>query len=279
MKVGVTGAGGFTGRYLMAALAARGHQPVPMSADLTDPGAVTASVEATGPEAVVHLAGCAFVGSDDFSGFYAVNQVGTFNLLAALACSRPGIAVLLASSAQVYGEQADGLVLEIAPLQPSNHYALSKMAMELGSAFWGEQLRLTIVRPFNYTGVDQQLRYVVPKLVDRFKRREPSVKLGNVDVERDFGDVRSVVDAYCRLIEQGASTTLNVSTGVVTSIRTVLAMLTDLTGHEVAVEVDPRLIRDADVRTLGGNNDQLRRAVPDWRPHELRDTLAWMLAS
>lgn len=279
MKVGVTGADGFTGRYLLAELARRGYEPVAMSANLTDAVAVAAEVASIRADAVIHLAGRAFVAAADYAGFYAVNQVGTFNLLTALAAHTPGIAVLLPSSAQVYGDQATGLVRETAPLRPSNHYALSKTAMEMGCKFWAEQLRITVVRPFNYTGVGQQTRYLIPKLVKCFQRRESVAVLGNIDVQRDFGDVRSVVEAYCDLIERNPAGPLNVSTGVVTSVREVLATLSAMTGHIIEVQVDPSLIRRADVRCLGGDNSLLLRTLPNWYARSLEETLAWLLAN
>jgi nucleoside-diphosphate-sugar epimerase len=278
MRIALTGAGGFTGRYLAEALRARGHQVAKIAADITNAQALREELRDAAPDAAVHLAAIAFVNSDDFEGFYQVNQVGTFNLLAALADLAPGAAVLLASSAQVYGPQASGLLDESAPLNPANHYGLSKAAMELGARFWEDKLRILVVRPFNYTGIGQEPRYLIPKIVDHFRRRAPSIELGNIDVKRDFGDVRSVVDAYCGLLEVDAKPALfNVSTQALHSVREIVAIAGNLTGHRIEVSINPAFVRADDVPVLGGDNSRLRAALPLWRAYPIEETLRWML--
>lgn len=278
MRVAVTGADGFTGRYLMPELERRGHEAVVLAADVTDAAALTDAVADAAPDAVVHLAALAFVHSDDYAGFYAVNQVGSFYLLDAVAEARPGARVILASTAQVYGAQAAGLLDEDRSVLPANHYALSKAAMEAGSRFWADRLVVTVVRPFNYTGVGQEARYLVPKIVDHFRGRADAIELGNLDVRRDFGDVRSVADAYAGLLEADAPpAVVNVGTGALESVRGIVDRLTALTGHRMDVRVNPAFVRADDVPELGGNVGRLRAALPGWRARSLDDTLEWML--
>lgn len=277
MRIAVTGARGFTGRYVLDRLCAQGDEPVALAADVRDAAALRTEVRAIRPDAAIHLAARAFVQSDDVDGFYAVNQLGSFAVLDALAAAAPGIPVLLASSAQVYGAQATGLIDEAAPMQPANHYALSKAAMELGARLWADRLAVTIARPFNYTGVGQEDRYLIAKVVAHVRRREPVIELGNIDVARDFGDVRSVADAYAGLIRRGAPGTFNIATGRVTTVRQVIDLLAELTGHRPEVRVNPAFVRAQDVPVLGGRNDALRAALPEWTPIALTDTLAWML--
>lgn len=278
MRVAVTGAAGFTGRYLLPELARRGHETHALEADVADRAALEAEIAAARPDAVIHLAALAFVAAEDFGGFYAVNQVGSFNLLDALAARAPGARVILASTAQVYGAQASGLLDEDRPMLPANHYALSKAAMETGSRFWADRLRIGIVRPFNYTGVGQELRYLVPKIVDHFRRRAPAIELGNIDVRRDFGDVRAVAEAYGGLLEADVLPAVcNISTGTMESVRDMVAKLEAMTGHRIEVRINPAFVRADDVPTLGGCNDRLRAAAPGWRPRPIDETLDWML--
>ncbi len=278
MRVAVTGADGFTGRYLLPELARRGHEPVPLAADVTALPALADAVAAGAPDAVVHLAARAFVADNDYAGFYAVNQVGTFHLLDAVARTAPGARVILASTAQVYGAQAAGLLAEDRPVLPANHYALSKAAMETGSRFWADRLRITVARPFNYTGVGQETRYLLPKIVDHFRRRAPAIELGNLDVRRDFGDVRAVADAYAGLLDADEPpAVVNVATGALESVRGIVARMEALTGHHMAVRVNPAFVRADDVPELGGDVGRLRAALPGWRPRPLEETLEWML--
>ena len=278
MRVLVTGATGFTGRHLINVLHARGDEPFALLADLRDAGGVAAEIASLRPNAVIRLAAMAFVATSDFDPFYAINQVGSFHLLDALARHVPGIPVLLASSAQVYFSGSSGLLDEQAETKPSNHYGLSKFAMELGADFWRDKLRLIIARPFNYTGVGQDKKYLIPKIVDHFVRGEASIELGNIDVRRDFGDVRSVSHAYVELINTpDARGTFNVSTGMLTSVREIVAMLADITDNAISISINPDFVRPNDIAVLGGDNTKLRTALPDWTPIPLAATLRWML--
>lgn len=280
MRVLVTGAHGFTGRYVTSELVRRGHEALALEADLLDGDALRREAEAVRPDATIHLAARAFVASDDYGAFYGVNQVGTFNLLNALAQAATGSRVLLASSAQVYGSTASGLLTEEQPLHPGNHYALSKAFMEQGASLWGDRLHLVVTRPFNYTGRGQEERYLVPKIVAHFRRRDPVIELGNLHVLRDFGDVRAVADAYAGLIEaiDLPAGTYNVASGALTSIAEIVGHLSDVTGHLIDVRVNPAFVRANDVAELGGDAGRLRAALPGWAPRPLSDTLDWMLA-
>ena len=210
----VTGASGFTGRYMVEELSAAGYDVVGLasdapddtvnyiSADLTDHAQLIEVITSLQPDLVVHLAAIAFVGHGDASAFYNVNLIGTQNLLEALcACEKKPEAVLLASSANVYGNQSSGILSETALPNPANDYAVSKTAMEYMARLWMDKLPIVIARPFNYTGIGQDEKFLLPKIVSHFRRKAPVIELGNLDVSRDFSDVRSVVNAYLKLLE------------------------------------------------------------------------------
>lgn len=277
MRVAITGANGFTGRFVVAALAEAGVDTVALRADLTDAAAVFEEVSRVAFDRVVHLAGAAFVGGSDWHVFYAVNQLGTFNLLDAVARAAPGTRCVIASSAQVYGAGASGLIGEHLPTRPSNHYAVSKRAMELGAELWRDRLELVITRPFNYTGVGQHVQYLIPKIVDHFRRALPIIELGNTWVKRDFGDVRSVAQAYAGLVLTDAPPALvNIATGSTWSIDDIITQLSIISGHVIKTKVNEAFIRSGDVPILGGNAAHLRAALPHWQPYSLEDTLEWM---
>lgn len=278
MRIGITGAAGFTGAYVVSALVDAGHDVVSIEADLRDAVAVDREVAAVLPDAVIHLAGSAFVAASDLDQFYAVNQLGSFHLLQALALHRPGCRVLLASSAQVYGDAASGQVGEDHATRPGNHYALSKLAMEIGARFWEDRLSLIVARPFNYTGRDQQDRYLIPKIARHFRERQQVIELGNIDVERDFGDVRAVARAYVGLIQSAdGQSVVNIATGRPHSVRDVIAIAERLTGHRMEIRVNPDFVRQNDVPSLVGCNRRLRALLPEWQPIPFEDTMAWML--
>ncbi len=280
MRVLVTGADGFTGTYLVAELQSRGHEVVAFASDITDAAAVDAEVARVRPERVIHLAAIAFVGTDAVDPFYQVNQLGTYHLLDAVARHAPHAHVLIASSANIYGNTTGGYLDESTPPNPANHYAVSKWAMELGARMWADRLHITIARPFNYTGVGQEEQYLIPKIVAHFRRREPVITLGNIDVSRDFGDVRSVVTAYCGLsLAPPAAQVVNVCTGRVWNIRQIIAIASRITGHDIEIATNPAFMRANEVEILAGDASLLHSLLPDWQPKSLEDTLEWMLAA
>ena len=293
-RVLVTGLHGFTGRYLQPALEQRGWQvwglgaqpaatvdPRYLQVDLHDSAALARAIAQIQPNAVVHLAAIAFVGHGDADAFYHVNLLGARHLLVALAAlPQPPARVILASSANVYGNQTEGMLDESTVPRPANDYAVSKLAMEHMARLWNAHLPITIVRPFNYTGVGQSTDFLLPKIVAHFQRRAATIQLGNLDVWRDFSDVRAVSNAYARLLDAPAAvgTTVNVCSGHSHSLRQVIAMAEQITGHTLQVQNNPAFVRANEVKTLVGNPAHLRALIgADWTNPGLQDTLRWML--
>ncbi|MBF8780873.1 GDP-mannose 4,6-dehydratase [Pseudomonas fulva] len=288
----VTGIHGFTGRYMAAELRSRGYEvfgfgnqacaePGYFQADLTDAAALRALLADLQPDVVVHLAALAFVGHGVADAFYQVNLIGTRNLLEAIAaCGKVPGCVLLASSANVYGNASEGLLSEATAPAPANDYAVSKLAMEYMARLWQDRLPIVITRPFNYSGVGQDENFLLSKIVAHFRRRAPVIELGNLDVWRDFSDVRAVVAAYGGLLDVAPiGQTLNVSSGVAHSLREVIGMCEAITGHSMQVKVNPAFVRANEVKVLLGDNSRLRALVPGWGTPALHDTLVWMLDS
>ena len=247
--------------------------------DLLDRTALTEVLAREQPEAVVHLAAIAFVAHGDARAIYETNVVGTRNLLDAIHTSgcRPK-SVLLASSANIYGNADREVIDESTPAAPANDYAVSKLAMEYMARLWEDKLPITIVRPFNYTGVGQSPNFLLPKIVSHFRERKPVLELGNLHVVRDFSDVRSVVSAYGRLLdEQFAGQTFNVCSGTGYALEDVLAMMCDLAGYQPEIKVNMAFVRANEVHTLIGSNAKLREAIGAQPTIALRDTLQWML--
>lgn len=279
MRIAITGARGFTGRLFTERAAAAGHEVVPIQSDITDGSAIQAEIQRLEMDAVVHLAAISFVGHDDDRAFYDVNLFGTLNLLEALTRSRRALrCVLLASSANVYGNTDRSPIAESQPPSPVNHYAMSKLAMEHMARAGFSELPLVIARPFNYTGPGQGPQFVIPKLVAHFRQRTTRVSLGNLHVQREYNDGRFVCDAYLDLLERGsAGSTYNVCTGVAYDLKTVIGVLQNLTGHSVEVDVDSALVRPNEVHRLCGDPSRLLDAIGYTSAYQLEDTLKWML--
>lgn len=294
-RVLITGIQGFTGRYLRDLLAASGYEvwglghggsqePVEagnvVRADISDKSEMSRLIGEIRPDYIVHLAAIAFVAHGDVDAIYRTNIVGSRNLLQAVVDA--GIetkGILLASSANIYGNAAVEVIDESAPAQPANDYAVSKLAMEYMARLYADRLPIVIARPFNYTGVGQAESFLLPKIVNHIRRRAPVLELGNLDVARDFSDVRMVVQYYKRLLECSATRggTFNVCSGQAYTLREVLEMVRDISGHVFEVRVNPAFVRANEVKILRGNREHLVAAVGDVPVVPLRDTLRWML--
>lgn len=275
----ITGLNGFTGHYVQSELENSGYKVVGLSSDLTDHTTLSKEIARIRPNVVVHLAGIAFVGHSNANSFYEVNLIGTRNLLTALLQHAPDIqSILLASSANVYGNKAEGIIDESASPNPINDYAVSKLAMEQMAHLWTDQLPLFIVRPFNYTGIGQDNVFLIPKIVSHFKQKKSIIELGNLDVWREFGDARSVANIYKKLIKScPVGETLNICTGQTHSLREVVTLCEKITGHKINIQINPEFIRANEVRELTGDNGRLKQHIRNWKMWELEETLEWML--
>ena len=289
----ITGLPGFTGRYLANELGLAGyrvfgtaHVNEPLgkdmvAVDLCNCAELERAVAEIRPDVVAHLAAISFVAHGDVEAIYRTNVIGTRNLLESLAnlADKPR-AVLLASSANIYGNAAVELIDELVAPSPANDYAVSKLAMEYMARLWMDRLPIVMTRPFNYSGVGQAPQFLLPKIVGHFQRGERVIELGNIDVERDFSDVRMVARAYAALLAKApAGEVFNVCSGDAYSLKEVLAMMAEIAGYEIEVRVNPAFVRADEVKRLQGDAGKLRRVIGDTGAIPLRDTLRWMCAN
>lgn len=285
-KILVTGLSGFTGQFLKQRLEQDGHQVVGLSfdgirVDLNDLDKLQQAIDEIQPDKVVHLAAISFVAHGDVNEIYRTNLLGTRNLLTALSqSSKIPNHILLASSANVYGNTDVGVLNETVIPTPTNDYAVSKLAMEYMAKTWIEKLPITIVRPFNYTGVGQEEKFLLPKIVKHFKEKAPIIELGNLDIIRDFSDVRDVVDCYAKLLKTTAmGEVYNVCSGEGTSLLDVIEMMKVVSNHNIEVKVNPAFVRANEVKKLIGSDKKLEVVIGERTKYSLLSTLRWMYQS
>lgn len=254
-------------------------------ADLGDPDELRAAIAAAKPDAVVHLAGQAIpsAAQRDATGTIRTNVVGTANLLAAL---EPGMRLVYASSADVYGVPAQVPADEDAPLRPTNVYAASKVAAEALVREFGDRdgQSVVILRPANTNGPRQHPGLAASSFAKQIAEAEaglvePVIRHGRLDAQRDFLDVRDVAAAYRAAIAlaPARTETYNVGTGEPVTIERVLRTLVKLARVNVRTEVDPERVRGADATTLALDASRFR-AKTGWAPtvpleRSLADTL------
>ena len=263
MRILLTGSEGFTGQVFAKRAVAAGHVIDALQSDLTHREALHQEVLVLAPEAVVHLAAISFVGHASEAAFYAVNAIGTTNLLDALVqLPASPHCVLLASSANIYGNTARSPISEDQPPAPVNHYGMSKLAMEFMARTYNDRLNLVVTRPFNYTGPGQDSHFLIPKLAAHFAMRAPSIELGNLDVEREFNDVRMVCDAYLLLLAHGEpGETYNICSGRPYALRHVIETFARMTSHNPRIEINPAFVRGNEVHRLCGDPRKLQTLV------------------
>jgi GDP-6-deoxy-D-talose 4-dehydrogenase len=290
----ITGIEGFTGRYLTGELTSAGYDVFGIAAgesrehterifgcDLNELRSVEAAMNRAQPDVVIHLAAISFVAHGDVDAIYRTNVVGTRNLLEA-ASKLPTIpsAILLASSANIYGNMEVEEISEDISAAPANDYAVSKLAMEYMARLWIDKLPITMVRPFNYTGAGQSINFLLPKIVDHFKRRAPVIELGNIDVVRDFSDVRTVVSCYHRLLQRDpnfiSGDVFNICSGIGHSLLEAIEMMCEISGHSPEIRVNPAFVRANEVKKLVGSRQKLENAIGKIASIPLHETLRWM---
>lgn len=292
----ITGIAGFTGRYVASLLADRGHEIHGIlhgdqsgavtdawhvyNADVADFSAVDRVIREVRPDYVLHLAGIAFPTHSDVAEIYRSNVIGTRQLLEALSrLAAPPRSVLLVSSASVYGNADCEVIRECANYAPASDYGVSKVALEYVARLYTASLPIVIARPFNYTGRGQSSQFLIPKIVEHARRRSTSIELGNLDVSRDFSDVRDVADIYARLLAEPTAIggTYNVCSGKSVSLREVLGAVQSLSGHQLDVRVNPAFVRANEVYTQRGSKVRLESVIGPARGRDFEETLSWML--
>ena len=286
MRLLLTGANGFVGQYVQAALPC---VPLPDELDLRDGAALTAAIAAIRPDTVLHLAAQSFVPAafENPRETFDINLYGTLNLLEALQAAEFRGRMIFVGSGDTYGQVSEAAlpVREDHPLHPRNPYAVSKVAAEALCYQWSQTsgFELVMVRPFNHIGPGQSPRFAIADFARqvmeiRLGRRAPVLQVGDIDVTRDFTDVRDVVRAYGMLLEQGRNGGIyNVCSGREYRIRDLLQQLIHLSGVEAMIEQDPTRLRRAEQRRMVASFEALHRDT-GWQPaismeESLRDLL------
>jgi GDP-4-dehydro-6-deoxy-D-mannose reductase len=312
MRVLITGVTGFAGRHLAehccahgATVVGLGRSTAPdpelsghlddfLEVDLRDSGKTMEAVRGAAPDRIFHLAAEASVARswDDPTHVMHGNLFTALPVLEATRRAAPNARLLVACSGEEYGEPESLPVEEEHRLRPQNPYALSKATVDLAAGFYSDAHDTFVVRTraFNHTGPGQSADYVVASFARQIAQAEAEgreagelvVTTGNVDVRRDFTDVRDVVRAYWLALEECPAGVYNVCSGRATAIREILDGLAAETSLEVRQRTDPKLLREHDVMEITGSHDKLTEAC-GWRPEiplaeTLRDTLDWWRA-
>ncbi|MFZ3171863.1 MAG: GDP-mannose 4,6-dehydratase [Carboxydocellales bacterium] len=290
MKALITGIRGFVAGYLAELLIDAGHEVwgtarsidscrnansaywdkvTLVKTDFNSQEALETVLQASRPEVIFHLAAQSSVQQSwvDKEGTFNANLLGTVRLLEAVRKSGENPKVLLVGSAEEYGlvSPKEVPVKETNPLRPMSPYGASKAATSMLAAQYFRAYKIPIIyaRPFNHIGPRQSLGFVTSDFAKQIAEielglLEPIIRVGNLEAQRDFTDVRDVVRAYYLLSQKGQPGEIyNVSSGQAVPIEYILQTYLELAKVKISVEADPARMRPSDVPILLGESNKL----------------------
>lgn len=296
MRLMLTGASGFVAPYVIrevrkslgesVEILATSYDGAPAMAgvptaplDVTDAVAVTDMVKEFAPTHFLHLAGVTTLASAASNPHAAwdVNVFGTLNCLRALIAHAQGAVFVFAGTAIVYGESARSgrLLNEEDLLQPNNDYGVTKAAADLAIGAMSHQgVTVLRMRPFNHTGPGQPPSFVIPSFADQIVRIEkglqpPIMRVGNLDVARDFLDVRDVARCYVLAMSKDSRLPTggiyNIASGQAQTIRTLLNGMLAQSSVKITVEPDLARMRKYEIPLFVGSNIKIASEL-GWTP-------------
>jgi GDP-4-dehydro-6-deoxy-D-mannose reductase len=299
----VTGCNGFVGRALVARLTAGGFEVrgvdrvegdvLPASAylagDLRDASFVARAIDAGPVDCIIHLAAQSSVrlSFDEPVATLSDGTLPALHILNHLRESGSRARALLIGSADEYGvvPAEEMPIMEARPVNPASPYALAKSIQNqfgaMFSALYGVDTVMT--RSFNHTGPGQREEFVLANFARQVAeikrgRREPVIEVGNLEVRRDFLDVRDVCDAYVVLLKKGRSgETYNVCSGKSYRIRDLLDWMCRLAGVKVKIHVDKARLRPVDMPELRGDPSRIHEHTGWAAKLDIEETLSAML--
>ncbi len=245
--------------------------------DLRDASSVKKLIAEIMPERIFHLAAQSYVVSswDAPTETLTTNILGQLNIFEALRETGCGARVQIAGSSEEYGMvyPEETPITEDNPLRPLSPYAVSKVAQDTLAYQYFMSYGMPVIRTrgFNHTGPRRGDVFVTSNFALQIARveagkQEPIIKVGNLEAQRDFTDVRDTVRAYWLTLEHGEpGEVYNIASGKAWRIREVLDLLLSHSSVEIQVQEDPERLRPSDVPLLLGDNSRMRAAT-GWQP-------------
>lgn len=308
----ITGAAGFVGRYLIAEIGREHPEALVYATDIVDEpdwmrgysnlayvqvnlldrGAVDALVGRLTPQKIIHLASFSSVAYswDHPADSFLNNNLIFINLIEALKKITSPFAFLSIGSSEEYGNvpEPDIPLTESHGLNATSPYAAARVSQEMLSRIfaYGYGMNIMMTRSFNHMGPFQRETFIVPSLIKQFvgaqKSGQKSVELqvGDIDVVRDFTDVRDVVRAYLAILEYGkAGEVYNVCSGKGLLIRDLIQNIADMMGMSYTIHKDKNRVRPTENRIVIGDNEKIRQQC-GWSPEidintTLMDTISF----
>ncbi len=297
----ITGAMGFVGRYFIEYLNRRepnadvcGVDIAPScdmdieysSLNLMDAVSVDKLIKKSHPDYIVHLAAMSSVAQswNEPAGCFINNMSAFLNLADAVRNNDINARILSVGSSEEYGIY-DIPMQESFTLHPKSPYSVARLSQEYMSKLYVDRFGLDIVmtRSFNHIGPRQSTRFVIPSFIEQLVniasgKSENKMMVGNIDVIRDFTDVRDVVDAYWRIIKNSKNREVyNVCSGCGVKLRDIIDVAANHLKIKPNIVIDAERVRANDIASVIGDNTKLKREL-GWSPrYNLNQTLLDMI--
>jgi len=242
------------------------------------------------PDYIIHLASfssVAFSWKEPIASFQNNTNI-YLNLLEAVRKANLPTRILSVGSSEEYGNvnEEELPLREEMPLKPVSPYAVSRVSQELLSQIYvtGYDLDIIMTRSFNHIGPYQKDIFVIPSFVKQLVQLkkegvEPKeLRTGNINVIRDFTDVRDVVSAYYQLLMQGEKGEIyNVCSGKGWTLQEIIDLVSGMLNIKVRVQPDTTLFRPDDNKIVIGSNEKLKKAIKWESRYSLRQSLQDMI--
>ncbi len=249
--------------------------------DITNRESVDNLIKKINPDIICHLAAQSSGGVSLKNPYltYSVNVLGTLNIFESVKNFNKKIKIFIPSSADVYGKPKYLPVDEKHPLYANNPYSSSKIIIENIAKQYIDHFNLNIIltRSFNHTGVYQDSRFFIPSVIEQIKKakNDDTIYVGNINIKRDFLDVRDVVKAYKQLfeIERG---TFNVASGKSIELKKIIEHIIKISNKNIKIQISQDKIRKNEVQEIYGSYELINKTIA-WKPKiNILHTLEWM---
>lgn len=296
----ITGVAGFVGRYFVDYLQQNEQNAtiigidvisecnmpiIYKQLDLNNSNTLEKLISEHKPDYIVHLASISSVGQSWQDPAYCFNNNTNImlNILNSVKELELKTRILSIGSSEEYGSSSE-ILREDMPLNPQNPYAVAKVSQELLCKLYAQNMNIDVImtRSFNHIGPRQSERFVVPsfmrQLVNISQGKENKMLVGNIEVARDFTDVRDVVNAYYKILHEGKrGEVYNVCSGKAYRLKEVIAIAEEVLGIKANIEVDSSRLRPNDVMLIQGDNTKLVNEL-SWQPtYEIKQTISDIL--
>lgn len=292
VKVLITGINGFTGYHLSNFLKLKNFEIFGLSSkktnkkniftcDIRDKADLKNIINKIKPDYIIHLAAISYINHSNIKDIYDINVIGTQNLLESINFNIKKI--IISSSAHIYGIQKKEILNEKLCPNPNTHYGLSKFATEQIAKNFFDKFNIIITRPFNYTGIYQSNKFLIPKIITHYKKREKNIHLGNLNVIREINSIEYVCNVYEKLLKNNINNEIiNICTSRGIYLKDIIKIMNEISGYKINIIEDQKLKRKNEMKKLIGDNTKLKHYIGEIKDKPLKNLLkdmydAWVI--